>query len=213
MITYQASDTFKLLWKVIIEELLVQVCANNINYCVRCDGSDEIHYAIGKKFEEYRNKALQCMVGNRLDRHKLASCICGAIIEVQPLAGYGGAEIIKNANEIFAMYVGLNVVKLYMIYELLMREEVTQKEYLDYLKENFDMDSPSIEENVCDTKNYRENMANALYRSHHNCDAAKKVCHHFDIWAYSKIFYHLEIFNKKRLDDFYAIYKSGSVQL
>lgn len=201
---YIPSGTFKMLWEQIIEDLLEQACNNNINYCIRYD---DIHIRIGKKFEEYRKNALTHMVGNRLDRHKLAACICGAIIEVQPLTGFSGAKIIKNANEIVGLYAGLNIIKFYMIYELVCKEEYNEKfNLLIYLKKNFDMDSPIIEENICDTKSYRENMANALYRSHHYCNQIKKDCYHFDIWAYSKLFYHLELYNKENLDNIYKNY-------
>lgn len=195
MKTYIPSELFKALWEQIIEDLLYQSCKSNINYCVKSeDNADDVHILIAKKFEEYKSNSLNYMLGDRIDRHKIASCVCAAIIEVSPLVGYNKATIIKNANEIIGLYSGLNVIKYYM-----MNDITKDKDSLIYLKENFDMGFPSVEENICDTKSYRENMENALYRSHHKCNKSKDMCFHFDIWAYAKIFYHLELYNKDRI--------------
>lgn len=75
MKSYQPSDTYKLLFNHIIGELLEQICSQSQNYCVQ---NDKIPFLIGEKFEEYKSRALKNMSGKRLDRHKLASCICGA---------------------------------------------------------------------------------------------------------------------------------------
>ena len=98
----QPSRTYKILYRNIIEELLFQICNKNANYCIQHKiGGDEFHIAIWKTFEKYRKKALLNMESNRLDRHKLASCICGSIVEVRPLVGFNGAKIKKNSNSIF----------------------------------------------------------------------------------------------------------------
>lgn len=114
------TDTYKLLYFEIIEELLGHICDARINYCVDArDGEEEVPIAIWRKFEEYKEKTVKNMSGDRLDRHKLASCICGAIIEIKPLVGYKGAVIARNANEILALHVGLNIIKAYMMYALI----------------------------------------------------------------------------------------------
>ena len=51
--------------------------------------------ALEHKFYESRQRAQQNMSSQRLDRHKLASCICRATIETKPLLG---KRIAKNAN-------------------------------------------------------------------------------------------------------------------
>lgn len=206
----QPSDTFKLLYYDIIEELLIQILKKLDNYSIRYKTGDiGIHIEILNKFEEYKIKALSNMSGNRLDRHKLASCICGAIIEVKPLVATKGKTIPKNANEIFALFVGLNVIKFYMIYSFVLKTELSpidKVELKEFFKENFDMNVPYLEENICDSQEYRKNMANALFWSHHECTILKKECFHFDIWAYSKIFYHLEIYNDAHLKEIYEEY-------
>lgn len=84
----QPSRTYELFYCDIIEELFYQICGGNLNYCVQCRiEGDEPAIAIWKKFETYKAKALENMTGSRLDRHKLPSCICGAIIEAKPLTG------------------------------------------------------------------------------------------------------------------------------
>lgn len=205
------SDTYKYLWNNIIEELLFQICNSNINYCVQhYVGNDEFHISIWKKYEEYKEKALLNMGSERLDRHKLASCICGAIIEIKPLIGFNGAKIRKNANELFAVYVGLNVIKYYMMYDFIEGLNVSsEKEKVNihkYLQSNFDITFPSSDENICDVQDYKENLANALYWTHNVCDISHKECFRYDIWAYSKLFYHLEIYNKSIMDNAYNKY-------
>lgn len=192
------SDTYKLLYKTIIEDLLAQICNSDINYCVR---DDKIPYEIGEKFEEYKDRATSNMSGKWLDRHKLASCICGAIIEVRPLTGYNGAVILKKANEILALNVGMAVLKYYMMYDLSCSPDA-----YEYLKEKFELRFPTLEENICDTQEYEKNLYNALYWSHKTCSITNKECFCYDIWAYSKIFYHLERYNKEFLDKVYAQY-------
>lgn len=204
MTSYPISKMYHLLWNEIIQELITSVCNSNINYCVRYGGDEEVHQKIGELFEEYRRTAQENMVGHRLDRHKLASCICAAIIEAKPLTGFQGSSIVRNANEILGLYTGLNVIKYYMLFDYLSPQTISQEKkekMMKYLKEHFEMNTPSLSENICDTKSYRENMANALYRSHHHCNLASKMCYHFDIWAYSKIFYHLELYNQPSLTE------------
>lgn len=205
---YNPSTTYKYLYDYIIADLMSQICNSNKNFCIR---SEEIPYIMGEKFDAYRDRASEHMHGSRLDRHKLASCICGAIIESKPFIGYKAEKISKNANEIFALFVGLNVIKLYMMYDLLYKldkSSVKTEQILTELKENFEMHFPSLDENICDTQEYQKNLYNALYWSHSKCDILNKECFKYDIWAYSKIFYHLELYNKYYLQNAYSKIKA-----
>lgn len=155
----KSSEEYKKLCEEIIDSLLGQICTSNLNYCVKgTAGGDSAKRLIYQKFEEYESKALEKMQGDILDRHKVSSCMCGAIVEAQPLAGYRNAIILKNANEIFALYVGLNILKAYMIFELLenLENEAERVRAKIYLKEHFEMKLP---ENICDTQKYRDNLA------------------------------------------------------
>ncbi|MCM1282507.1 MAG: hypothetical protein NC180_05465 [Muribaculaceae bacterium] len=194
------SDTYKKLYFRIIDPLLVQICKSNINYCIK-EKVDKlpIQYVICGEFENYKTMALKNMHGDRLDRHKLASCICGAIIKVRPLEGCGGAAIVRNANEKLALFIGLNVIKAYMLDDLFKESAIAPGEKLqvkNYLKESYDMEFP---DNICDTQEYVENFANALYWTHEECELTKAECFRYDIWAYAKIFYHLELFNRPKM--------------
>lgn len=202
----QPSDTFVFLYKFIIQELFSQICNKCTNYSVKPKiKNDEIHIAIWKKYEEYRKRALSNMSGTRLDRHKLASCICGALIEIKPLEGFHGAKINKYANELFALYVGLNVIKVFMIRDLVIRPD-KMRTMVNYLKDHFTMEFPSLEYNVCDKRCYANNLRNALSVTHHICEFKHSECFHYDIMAYAKIFYHLELYNKERLHYTYHEY-------
>lgn len=204
----QPSDTYKRLFNYVIADILYQVCKNNPNYCVKHEiGQDSLQVAIWKAIRKYETRALEHMSGERLDRHKLASCICGAIIEIQPLVGLNGAKIQKNANETVALFIGLGVVKVFMMYDILKdTPQGKRDEHRKYLKNKFEMKLPSLEENICDTQEYSRNIINAFYWSHSKCNISHEECFRYDIWAYSKIFYHLELCNREYLKNFYQEY-------
>ncbi len=200
---YNPSTTYKYLYDYIIGDLLCQICSRGSGFCVK---DKTIPYMIGRKFDEYKERASKNMNGRRLDRHKIASCICGAIIESKPLEGYRGAKIAANANEMLALCVGINVIKFYMMFELLHNLDISladKHKICEYLKENFEMTYPSVEDNICDTQEYQKNLHNALYWSHSVCTVTDKECFKYDIWAYSKIFYHLELYNQNNFQQAY----------
>lgn len=201
------SDTYKLLYRNIVEDLLLQICdAQNNHCCVKYwIGEDVFHIALWKKYEEYRNRALKNMSSARLDRHKLASCICGAIVEVKPLTGLGGASIAKNANEMLGLYAGLGVLKYYMVYDLLggQGDATVEEDAKRYLMDHYEVKFPG---NIRDLNTYQDNMFNALYWSHCSCNYKQGECFCYDIWAYAKIFYHLELYNQEYLKNTYQEY-------
>lgn len=205
----QLSKTFTYLYHHIIEDLLYQIYYNNNNnYTVKTKfGNDDLPIALEKKFEEYKEKALQNMVGERLDRHKLASCICGAIIELRPIVGVKGKKFSKTVNELFALHVGFNVIKAYMIYELIYKPSPpleNEKNIKEYLKNNFHIQLPC--EKICDAGDYQTNLVNTLYQTHQQCGITGENCFKYDILAYSKIFYHLELYNRENFDNAYQDY-------
>lgn len=208
------SETFIFLYRYIIQELFSQVCNCYKDYSVKPKiGNEDIHIAIWKKFEEYKEKASLNMIGTRLDRHKLASCICGTIIEIRPLVGFKGAEINKYANELLALQVGLNVVKVFMIRDMV-RDMNISKEVInivvEYMKDNFNMKFPLLDDNICDKHDYQTNLRNALYKTHELCDYKGNECFRYDIFAYSKVFYHLELYNREDFKRTYQEYLKDS---
>lgn len=204
----QPSDTYKMLYNFVISDTLFQICNGNRDYCVKYFiDNDILPIAIWKKFQQYEENASKNMSGIRLDRHKLASCICGAIIEIRPLTGNKGKKIPEKANELLALYIGLNVIKVFMMFDILKEIPLEQKDDVKrYLKNNFNMCLPPLNENICDTQEYRKNILNALYWSHSKCDILQKECFHFDIWAYANIFYHLELYNRNNMQKCYQEY-------
>lgn len=205
MTNHNLSTTYKFLYDYIINDLLSQIC-NDIRFCVR---SDNIPFIIGESFEKYRNQAIKKMTKDRLDRHKLASCICGAIIDAKPLVGFNGAQIPNNANEALALYTGLSVVKFYMMYSSIFSLNLTtESEYkaVKHLRECYNMKFPDYNENICDEQEYEKNLINALYWTHQKCNIVNRSCFCYDIWAYSSIYYHLELYNKPYFDNFLQEY-------
>lgn len=211
MTTYQPSNTYKFFFDNIIGDLLSQIC-HKPDFCLK---DRMVPYEIGRKYEEYRGNAKKYMSNPRLDRHKLASSICGAIIEVEPITCLSGKMSSKRANEIFALHVGLNVIKYYMMYDLTYKLSFPLefvKEIKIHMKEKFDMECPTIDNNICDIQEYESNLLNALHWTHHKCDLVSKECYHYDIWAYAKIFYHLELYNAPRLKNLYSEYLKNNIK-
>ena len=58
-------------------------------------------------------------------------------------------------------------------------------------------------------KEYKKNLINSLYWTHHNCSIINSECFCYDIWAYSKIYYHLELYNKPYFDSFLEEYRKS----
>lgn len=132
------------------------------------------------------------MSSQRLDRHKLASCMCGAILAVQPIAHIEKKKQVLRANAALALYAGLYIIKYYMMFDLIKNASLPldqQNAVKIYLSRNFDMELPSLNDNICDTQEYRSNLINALYWTYSECTILNRDCFQYDIWAYAKIFY------------------------
>lgn len=206
MVLNKSSNTYKHLFEGIIGLYLSHILKKFPNYCLE---NRHVPYDIEKKYNEYRNNADRCMKSKKLDRHKLASCVCGAIIEVQPIRYLSSQAVVKGANEIFALYVGLCIIKRFMIFDILNQVSVFEERQRikSYLMNHFDILLPALSDNICDTQEYEQNLVNALLWTHRECDISQKECFkRYDIWAYAKIFYHLELYNKPRLDNVYKEY-------
>lgn len=206
-IKYTPSKVFEQLNSEIIEELIYQILQNYDEIALNF-GSNNIHpcILIGRKFDELRNQSKNYVTSSRLDRHKLAACICSAIIELKPLVSAKNKKMPNNSNELLAFFTGLNLIKMYMIFDKMNGNNIDD-DLLKYLKENFDMECPTIDENICDVNEYILNIANAIGRTQIYCGKAKRVCNKFDIWAYANIFFHLEKYNQERLEIFCTKYK------
>lgn len=200
------TKTYMCLYNVIIGELLSEITKGDSRYAIR-DRSAK--FTIGRKIEEREKLAKEKMSSARLDRHKLASCICGSIIEIKPLVkSKKDIPIKKRANEELALFVGSEVIKLFMIKDLLKKEKLSEEEECAarmYLKDHFTMQFPS--HNVRDRIEYKESLLNSLLWSHFECSTYKKECFPFDMWAYSIIFYHLELYNQEALRQAFDNYK------
>ena len=59
---YNPSKTYKYLYDYIIGDLLSQICTNGSKFCVK---DKTTPYMIGKKFDEYKERASKNMNGKR----------------------------------------------------------------------------------------------------------------------------------------------------
>lgn len=161
-------------------------------------------------YDDLRYSAAKCIKSERLDRHKLAACICWATIAGKPLVYRMGYKVkINNLNENFAVHMGLAVLKTFLIFDTFNgRKDLSSSEqsFKNYIIDNFDMEFPPIEENICDKTTYETNLVNALSRINKCFKNNDIPCGKFDIWAYSKIFYHLDIHNTSRFKMFKVKY-------
>lgn len=200
MESHKVSDTYKLLYHDVIEELFYQVCLQFPNYCVKWQmGNKLVPYAIYDVYMEYRGRALQHMSSQRLDRHKLASCICGALLETAPITTTDRNPPDTLVNEAVALHTGLNVIKYYMMEDIMqeLKGSDTEKAKVhQHLQEHFIMQFPAP---IRDSQEYERNLLNAFHWCHSQCRTLKRDCFSYDIWAYSKIFYHLELFNQDKI--------------
>lgn len=207
MSDYTLSSTYKIFYRDIISDLLHHIFARFCDYCVDRD----FQYELNKKYEKLKKAADEHMGSPKLDRHKLASCMCGAIIELQPIRLLSNRQLCpKRANELLALYAGLGIIKDFMIYDVLCKIPSYSKErqsIKNYLKDNFKLILPSLDDKICDTQEYAENLYNALLWTHNECVFKSSECYHYDIWAYSTIFYHIESYNKIRLENLVKKYK------
>ena len=55
-------------------------------------------------------------------------------------------------------------------------------------------------DNICDAQKYDKNLANALYWSRQSRGDLGNKLSRFDTWAYAKIFYHLELYNRPYME-------------
>ncbi len=209
---YSPSPTFGLLYSELLEELILAMIQGGNGLRLNCSNNDDHPcIAIGERFEEIRNSSIPYVTSKRLDRHKIAACLCGAIIEVKPLKSINNNHHYEeSANAKLAIYSAINVIKFYMIFGKLKDFNDTTGEYKKCLKKYFSMKFPLVEENICDTKAYLENFTTALLGTQVKCKNNNELeCNKFDVWAYSDIFYHLERYNMPLFDDFCYKYENG----
>lgn len=195
----------------IVDKCISEACKLP-NYAVKSEiNGKPTPVSIWEKYSGYRNHMIQNVKSKRLDRHKLASCLCGAILETQPLIGLSGTSIPNNSNEVLALFCGVYLIKFFMISETALKsgfKDEELKNFIDYLEENFTMKFPHEGENICDTQQYRKNIVNALYWSHFKCDVINRECFKYEPWAYATIFYHLEVYNKQQFENLVNAYNN-----
>ena len=207
----QICARYKTIYDHIIGELLEEVKIKG--YDIKGE-VEELRIPICRKIWDYEKKTKDKMKhGSKeedkvLDRHKLVACLCAAIIEARPIKAN-----IRYVNEMLATTVSLGYLRYKMI--ILMIDEKrcpSEKEdkMREYLRDNYILGYP---DNLSDEEDYRLNMYHDLTETYEQCRYKEKsepelenVCYHFDIFAYAKIFYHLERENRKGLEEMYDAY-------
>lgn len=203
------STTYKKLFHSIVASHIALILKNFPAYCLK---SPQVPYDIGRKYEEYKSMADKCIKSPKLDRHKLASCVCGAIIAIQPIRHKYDNSIVNGANETFALYTGLAVMKQFMMYDILDKQLTfaERQNVRNYLPSHFDILWPTLDDNICDVPEYEQNLRNALYWASKQYGIPHKEPFQYDVLAYATIFFHLELYNKPRLDRVYEEYRKSN---
>ncbi len=181
--------------KRIIAPTITAILKTHSNIGLNYNGivSEHPYNIMRKIFQKYKDETKSFITSKRLDRHKIAACICATILECKPLAGKKDELPPRHdINEVLAAYVGLYLLKAFMI-------EDRFKNSIDPCKihiiKKFGMKFPPLEQNICDQSCYRDNFVRSLNRIPKYCEYKNSYCIQFDVWAYSKIFYHLEKYN------------------
>lgn len=197
-----SSNTYKKIFQDILGSYLMRIFKEFPDYCLK---SRQAPYDIGRKYDEYKNMADKCLQSSKLDRHKLASCACGAIIAIQPIRYLSKDSTVKGANEALALYVGLAVMRRFMMYDFVEKLPTwdERQKVRSYLQSHFEVSLPELKDNIRDIQEYERNLCNALYWTYQKYDVQNPDPFQYDIWAYATIFYHLETYNKPKFDQVY----------
>lgn len=177
-----------------------EICENNslitINDLDKC--KEEIYKAYtelnkrykGQIFEKDADKVL-------LDRHKVASCICGAFLRF-PIFNKTNLMVYLQkersavevyfyyVNELVALYAAIRYLSFFMIYENQQQDRVVQKILSSF------PEAPPI------TKNKRGFWNSVLFNLSQIKDEGQIGINHYDIYSYAMFFFWLErYFNEK----------------
>lgn len=212
----QSKDTHTFLWNDVIRKVLYYISESGLNYCI--NDPQNVRQSIYNKIDEYVEMTKQSMCKNgedinniHIDRHKFASCVCGAIIAVRPI-GRVGKQWVRNANEIVALQAGTIILQRNVIYDFIEAKNVSEEDKVpmtQFFKEKFKLNFPSKDENLCEKKDYVEGLCADLSKTYHYCKHKNATCFHYDVFAYSKIFYHIEMKNREQLNDIYQSYMNS----
>lgn len=212
----QSKDNHTFLWNNVIRQILYCISESGLNYCI--NDPQNVRHSINNEIDEYVKMTKMSMCKNEedinnihIDRHKFASCVCGAIIKVRPI-GKVGKQWVRNTNEIVALHAGIIILQRNMIYDFINTLNISEEDKVpltQFLNKNFKMRFPSTLENICEKQNYDEGLCSDLSRTYHYCDCKKGICFHYDVFAYSKIFYHIEMKNREQLNDLYQDYMNA----
>lgn len=210
----EKNKEFEYIYKDVIAKLFIFV--ENKGYEVKKTAYKELadktyHYiCIAKKEMRGRKRDDEDILKETmLDRHKLAACLCAAIIEVKPLIKANGKSTgidYKYCNETFAVLVCMEVLKKAMVYEMAEEIKDTQAalKFKEKLYRDYRMQYPDYR--YGDKTDYLKNMCYDMGNTHELCEHKDGECYHFDIFAYAKIFYHLEKHNRDIICDMFQEY-------
>ena len=144
-------------------------------------------------------KDLEDTMDGKLDRHKLASCLCGAVIKTQPFGNaIGDAELVacRYPNELLAFWCGLNLLKVFLI------EDYS----LDVIQRNYIVSQyPKLPDTTKDKRGY---LACAVYSL---ADLRTKEPNYgYDFLGNSDRFFHIERYNIDIANDYISQLKRSS---
>ena len=126
---------------------------------------------------------------SKLDGHKLASCICGAIRDIKPLERVQGEGTANRQlpmfNEVLALFSAVEFLRPFIISHFLDKHP----KYAPLRQRIRNEFKVSFTDTIRDKKAYPQNLIAAIHRSRD-----------FDIFAYATIFYHIDLYNIDKLE-------------
>lgn len=186
------KKTFHEIFNKEIVPFVKQIKDNNSSIKTNDLGKCEIE--VFNKYNELKQKYKDVIFGKDsnqlLDRHKVASCMCGAFLSV-PV--FNKTELIKNlektrepveayfyyVNELVAFYAGYRLLSTYMIYR---RNDEEKKIIL----ENFPIIPPTIKNNK------HGSLSSILFNLSQIKDKEQIGIENYDRYSYAMFFFMLE---------------------
>lgn len=176
-----------------IQDFITEIQANNPR--IKTNDIEECKWKAYKSYEsligQYKNNIFSKADNCLLDRHRVASCICGAFLKsdvfdktdlVKQIKKYkeGVEAVFYYVNELVAFHAGCRYLACFMAYDNMNRPDV----YRNIIK-NF----PSLPQTTLVKKGFLNCI---LFNLSQVKDDSQIGLAHYDLYAYAMLFFNLE---------------------
>ncbi|MCL2204553.1 MAG: hypothetical protein FWB88_11520 [Defluviitaleaceae bacterium] len=134
-------------------------------------------------YNQYENTFNNCMNSPRLDRHKMAACMCLAVCKARPFGTLNDTRTSLNqlANEYLALQVSIDILESFI------RDDMVKTNPGYSATPKISFPAP-----IQDEKSYESILVSCLHYSH----MADNLPHP---WWLSQVFYFLEVYTREKM--------------